>query len=456
MNDMNLKTMAVLGAAGKMGSGISLLLLQLIASEMAKSGGRTKLLKPRLLLIDANEEAAITLKHYLRDHLRKFAEKNINDLRNWYRGSDLVDNMDMIEDFVEGSLDFVRFGSLLEECQGAQLVFEAIVEDVDVKSRVFKQLNDLLGPQAYYFTNTSSIPISVLQEQGGIQGRLIGYHFYNPPAVQKLLEIVIPENISSELQTTALHLSKQLNKIVVRSHDVAGFIGNGHFIREILFACDIVEDFAPITGWSEAIYIVNRVTQELLLRPMGIFQLIDYCGIDVANHIAKIMTQYLPGNHFDTSLIKMMMEHRVFGGQYPDGTQKDGFFHYEKGSPVSVFNLKDRTYISCASDSPFYAKCAQKIGPPIEGCIPWKVLSKDDQRDSKIRTYFQSLWQQQSVGAELAKNFLTNSQKIAHQLVKDHVADKIEDVDNVLKNGFFHLYNVDVPFSSIPAKGILK
>lgn len=456
-NQLKLKTIAVLGAAGKMGSGISLLLLELLAKELAQLGKKDRIPKPRLILIDANEGASISLKHYLREHLRKFAEKSINDVRIWYRDRlDLIDNSDMIEDFVEGAFDYVRFGSLLEECQGAHLVFEAIVEDVDIKSKVYKKLNALLSPQAYYFTNTSSIPISVLQEQADIQGRLIGFHFYNPPAVQKLLEIIIPENISSDLQTMAQHLAIQLKKTVVHSHDISGFIGNGHFIREIQFACDTVEDLAPIMGWSEAIYLVNRVTQEFLLRPMGIFQLIDYCGIDVADHIAKIMTKYLPGNHFNTSLINTMLDQKITGGQYPDGSQKDGFFHYEKGSPIAIYNLTDRSYVPCSSDSPFYAKCAQKIGPSVEGCIPWKILSKDEARDAKIKNYFLNLWQQQTTGAELAKNFLGNSQKIAVQLVRDHVADTIEDVDRVLKNGFYHLYNVDIPFSTMPVKGSLR
>lgn len=429
---------AVLGAAGKMGSGIALLVLQQFAIELAASKTGDQI-RYRLILIDVNEGGFIALKRYLREQLKKFAERNINELRFLYKNrADLIDNADMIEIFVEEAIDCVLFGTLLEECCGAQLVFEAIVEDIDAKTQVFAKLNQLLGPNCYYFSNTSSIPIHVLQEKSQLQGRLIGFHFYNPPAVQRLLELIVPESTPEPLKVLAENIAKQLKKTIVYSKDVAGFIGNGHFIREIHFACEQVHALSKSMPLIEAIVLVNQVTQEFLLRPMGIFQLIDYVGLDVAQRIAKIMSTYLH-QPFEDKLIDRMVEKKVWGGQFGDGSQKDGYFHYEKGSPVGVYDSTDQKYVSCVESS-FRKRMDEWLGskPPLG--YSWNKLSKDPQREGKIVDYLTRLSQEETQAARLAKQFMQESNKIALELVKDGIAHSIKDVDTVLKSGFFHLY----------------
>lgn len=446
---------AVLGAAGKMGSGISLLLLQQLASEKAKSKAKNKSeidtegsTDSTLTLIDTNEAGFISLRHYLKEQLTKFAERNINDLRTWYANcSALVDNADMIEAFVEDAFDKVRMGSALEECRGARLVFEAILEDVEVKAAIFAKLDKILGPEAFYFSNTSSIPIRVLQEKSHLESRIIGFHFYNPPAIQKLLEIIVPQNIDPLLKETALQISKRLNKTTVFAHDIAGFIGNGHLIREVHFACQKVEELSGSMPLTEALFIVNFVTQEYLIRPMGIFQLLDYVGIDVCKRITQIMTTYLSDSAFDSPLIDTMVNQKIWGGQYGDGSQKDGFFHYEKGMPVAIYDIKEKKYLPC-QDEKSRNKYEKILGKLPEGHTSWKGMSKDPKKEDKLRNYFSHFWQSQGLGVELASNFLYKSHEIAYGLVSDGVADSIDDVDTVLKNGFFHLYGVDAPFQT--------
>ena len=423
----------VLGAAGKMGSGISLLLLQ----EMADMPGTC------LTLLDSNIKGFEPLRKYLRDHLKKNAERSINQLREKYAArEDLVNNADIIEAHVEQAMDRVRCVTSPEECPGAKLIFEAIVEDVDAKVEIFKKIDACTGHTAYYFTNTSSIPLHVLQEKSHLKGRLIGFHFYNPPPVQKLLEVVVPEKIDPKLRECAINIAERLKKTIVISKDVAGFIGNGYFIREIVDACQKVRDLSQTMPQTEALATVNRVTQDFLLRPMGIFQLLDYVGIDVCQRIGKIMTTYLPRPHasFIDPLIDAMVAAGAIGGQNPDGSQKPGFFCYEKGQPAAIYDLNQRDYVAIPDN---------KLGGMPKGYVPWKVLSKDPKRQDKIAAYFNSLWQTQSLGAELSQVFLKQSQTIAHGLVKDGIARSIADVNTVLQQGFFHLYDVDVPFMAL-------
>ena len=138
-----------------------------------------------------------------------------------------------------------------------------------------------------------------------------------PLAVQKLLEVISPTQIDPTLATIAEQLAKRLGKTVVYANDIAGFIGNGHFIRESMFACAKVHELAKDRTLPEAVYTVNKVTQEFLVRPMGLFQLMDYVGLDVCRHIGQIMGSYLPGEALQDSLIDHMVAAGILGGLTP-------------------------------------------------------------------------------------------------------------------------------------------
>lgn len=427
--DLERKHVAVLGAAGKMGSGIALLLLQKMCG--AKEG--------TLTLLDVNFKRFDSLKRYLREHLIRYAERNINQLRKIYQNDpSLVDNEEMIRTFVENGIDRTRFVTSVEECKGAEIIFEAIVEEMEAKVELLSNVDVVADNEAVYFSNTSSIPIHVLEERSGLKGRLIGFHFYNPPVVQKLLEIIIPEGANKEAVDNAMEMGRLLNKTIVFSADIAGFIGNGHFIREVSEACHQVDLLSEEMEVQEAISTVNQVTQDFLIRPMGIFQLVDYVGIDVVQHIMKIMTEYLVEEKFNTTLIDAMVLREIKGGQNADGSQKEGFFNYDKGKPALVYNLKSGRYVT-----PFV---------PEEYCefpkehISWKVLSQDNNKEEKLADYFASLFESQTKGSKLAIYLLEHSRSIAEKLVQDGVARSIEDVDTVLKNGFFHLYGIETPW----------
>ena len=173
--DARLEKVAVLGAAGKMGSGIALLLANEMAGRKLMPENAKRVYS--LHVIDVSEAALSGLIGYLRAQLVKYAEKGIVALRAAYAGrEDLVENYDVIAAFVDEAMSVVRPTTRLESAAGSRLVFEAIVENKDVKIDVFRRL-DALCPDAYYLTNTSSIPISVLDEGANLGGRIVGYHF---------------------------------------------------------------------------------------------------------------------------------------------------------------------------------------------------------------------------------------------------------------------------------------
>ncbi|MBM3310913.1 MAG: 3-hydroxyacyl-CoA dehydrogenase family protein, partial [Candidatus Aminicenantes bacterium] len=339
-----LENVAVLGAAGKMGSGIVLL----TALEMADLGldpenkGRTFVLNA----VDVSSAALSGLTKYLRSQVLKAAEKKVNALRKAYESrEDLVENEDVICQYVDDVLALVRPTTSLEAAAEATLVFEAVNENPDLKVKLLSKIEAGNPKKPWYLTNTSSIPIQELDQKVGLGGRVVGFHFYNPPAVQKLVEVIRAGTTASDLAEFAVQYAKRLRKTVVPSRDVAGFIGNGHFMRDALHGIGEAERLSSEHGFVDAVYMVNKVTQEFLIRPMGIFQLVDYVGLDVCQFILKVMNDRLPNTVLHSPLLDRLIAAGVKGGQYADGSQKDGFLKYEKGRPTGVLDPESGAYV---------------------------------------------------------------------------------------------------------------
>jgi 3-hydroxyacyl-CoA dehydrogenase len=302
-----------------------------------------------------------------------------------------------------------------------------------------KKVEKLVSPDAYYFTNTSSIPISVLNQSADLGGRIIGYHFYNPPAVQRLVELISPESTKSELKEMALELAKRLRKKIVPANDIAGFIGNGHFLRDGLYALKEAKKMAADFTLPGALYVMNKVSQDLLVRPMGILQLIDYVGVDVYQCISETVAGYIKGEDLKDDLLVQMTQKKVLGGQHADGSQKDGFLKYEKNRPAGVYDLKKGEY-KMFDLKGWSGELDKKLGAYPEGTIPWRNLLMDPKREEKLSVYFKNLSASDTLGAKLAKAYLKRSKEIGEFLVKTGVAESAKDVNDILLNGFYHLY----------------
>jgi len=308
-----------------------------------------------------------------------------------------------------------------------------------VKIKILSKLKGLCSNETFYFTNTSSIPIHILDDGVGLDGRIIGYHFYNPPAVQKLAELITAKSTKKELIDISLEIGKRLRKKIIPSNDIAGFIGNGHFMRDILYAINEVEKLSDTFSLVEGIYAINKVSQDYLIRPMGIFQLIDYVGVDVCQHIMKVMNTHIHGATLGSKMIDQMVEEKVIGGQFADGSQKDGFLKYEKNRLVGIYNINQQKYTML--DPEGWTKTVdEKLGPMPEMWAPWRTCLMDPNQDNRLQSYFNHLQNINTLGSKLAKEYLKRSKEIGEGLVDDGVAQNAEDVNGVLTNGFYHLY----------------
>lgn len=431
-----LENVTVLGASGKMGSGI----LLLTALEMADLSLKPENKDRQFVLnaVDVSDKALAGLMKYLKVQAQKAAEKKIVSLRKVYESCcDLVDNKEIVDRYVSDVCALVRPTTALESAYASGLVFEAVIENPALKIKLLSQINKNSSKEPWFFTNTSSIPVHELDEKAGLGGRLLGVHFYNPPAIQKLVELIRAASTKDELVEFALAYAKNLRKIVVPSNDFAGFIGNGHFMRDALHGIGEAERLAAGMPFVEAVYTVNRATQDFLVRPMGIFQLIDYVGLDVCQYIMSVMAERFPGETIHSPLLDRFIAAGVKGGQFSDGSQKDGFFKYEKNRPAAIYDPETKQYVPVAS---FQAACDAKMGPLPQPALTWKAAIKHPKKEAALEEFFGKLSAMDSPGAVLARRYGERSREIGLKLVSDKVARSEADVNTVLTSGFYHAY----------------
>jgi len=428
-----LSNVSVIGAAGKMGSGILLLMAHELFS-LSHQEDNSKL-NFKLNAIDISEEGLKGIMKYIEKLSFKTAQRKPDNIRQFF-GKDMPEE-EMIQAYVKGVMALIHPTTELSAAFNSTLIFEAASENKDLKIKLLSEIDRNSTVDPWFFTNTSSIPISYIDEKAGLEGRILGYHFYNPPAVQRLVELITTSSTLPGLKDTAKKLAERIRKIIVPSNDIAGFIGNGHFMRDALYGISEVKKLQEEMSFVNAVFTINTVSQKFLIRPMGIFQLCDYVGLDVVQFIMKVMDPYIEGENLHSDLLDDIVAAGVKGGQNPDGSQKNGFLKYEEGRITGVYDLKSRTYADAMSVK---TEAGEYLGALPENYKPWKEIVKDTDKEKLLEEIFSSMKNMNTRGADLAIAYGKNSREIGLKLVKDGVAQNESDVNKVLFTGFFHAY----------------
>ncbi len=213
MLDRVLRNVTTVGAAGKTGSGIALLLLQEMTRLEVERNPTNKIPDCQLNLVDSDPRALKDLVRYLRKQLIRYAEKRIVSLRTYFRDRpDLADNSEVIDEFVDRALLLASPATEMACASKSALVFEAICERLEDKRQLFARLKEICPPETYFFADISSFPISAIEESAAIEGRLVGYRFRNRSAVQNPVELVVSKSTPSELKRIAENLETHWNR----------------------------------------------------------------------------------------------------------------------------------------------------------------------------------------------------------------------------------------------------
>jgi enoyl-CoA hydratase/3-hydroxyacyl-CoA dehydrogenase len=174
--------------------------------------------------------------------------------------------------------------SLKDAVADADLIIEAIPEDMRLKKDTFSELDRLADPRTIFASNTSTLPITEIATATSREDRFIGIHFFNPPQLMQLVEVIPGAKTSKDTVSIALEYVKSLRKepILCRK-DVAGFIVNRIFIPLVHEAAwEMLENKASTRA-------IDAAFKFKLGFPMGIFELADYTGLDVIYKASKEM-----------------------------------------------------------------------------------------------------------------------------------------------------------------------
>jgi 3-hydroxybutyryl-CoA dehydrogenase len=178
-----------------------------------------------------------------------------------------------------------RSTNVAQAAAGAEIVIEAIIEDVDAKTALFRQLDEVTRPECILASNTSSISITKIAAVTKRPDKVIGMHFMNPVPVMTLVEVIRGIATTDETYRQVEALSREMGKTPIEVSDYPGFIANRvlmPMINEAIFA--LYESVAT----AEAIDGVMKLGAN---HPMGPLTLADFIGLDVCLAILRVMEQ---------------------------------------------------------------------------------------------------------------------------------------------------------------------
>ncbi|MAT90508.1 MAG: 3-hydroxybutyryl-CoA dehydrogenase [Flavobacteriaceae bacterium] len=182
------------------------------------------------------------------------------------------------------TLDNITAHTSLEAgVKGADLVVEAATENLDLKLKIFKELDSLCSEETILASNTSSISITQIAAVTARPEKVIGMHFMNPVPIMKLVEVIKGYSTSDETYKTVASLSEKLNKVPVEVNDYPGFVANRILMPMINEAIETL--YNGVAGVQE----IDTVMKLGMAHPMGPLQLADFIGLDVCLSILNVM-----------------------------------------------------------------------------------------------------------------------------------------------------------------------
>jgi len=274
---MNIRKVGVLGA-GAMGNGIAQLAAQIGCDVI------------------------------LRDIKDEFVDRGIKNIdkflsRSVEKGKIEADEKDAILGRITGTTD-------MSQLKDSDFVVEAVIEDLDLKKTVFKELDELCRPEVILATNTSSMSLTEIASATNRPDKVCGMHFFNPAPLMKLVEVIRGFSTSDEAVAITTDLAKKMGKITVEvKKDSPGFIVNRIMIPHMLEAIKIVEE--GISSMED----VDTAVKNGLNYPMGPFELMDLTGIDVCYFVAEYFYKELnkESKWVSPNLLKTMIRANKLG-----------------------------------------------------------------------------------------------------------------------------------------------
>jgi len=292
----DLKTVTVLGA-GIMGHGIA---------QISAVAGYTVIMR------DISNEILEAAKGNIKSSLERLVK----------RGRLSEKDMEAALGRISTTLD------IKQAVKNSSLIIEAIPERLELKQQVFKEVERAAPKEAILASNTSSLSITEVAKAVETPERVVGIHFFNPPVLMRLVEVILGEKTSKETAELALDFAKKVGKTpVLVKKDSPGFIVNRVLIPYLNEAAKIIE-----RGESETLEIDSAI-QFKAKFPMGPFLLSDLIGIDIVHAILKLFEEKFGAFHKPSAPIEELLKEKKLGRK-----TGEGFYSYREGAPIVLEN----------------------------------------------------------------------------------------------------------------------
>jgi len=216
----------------------------------------------------------------MRDIEDRFVDNGLKAIEKFLSKS--VEKGKMTEEQKKGVTGRIKGTTRMEDLKNADLVIEAVFEDLAVKKDLFKQLDELTRKDAILTSNTSSMSITEIAVATKRPEKVAGMHFFNPAPLMRLVEVIRGFHTSDETVRTVMEITRKMGKEPVEvKKDTPGFIVNRLMIPHFIEAIRMLEE-----GVATA-EDIDKAIKLGLNYPMGPFELMDLTGIDIAHHVTE-------------------------------------------------------------------------------------------------------------------------------------------------------------------------